>query len=103
MTQHSKPVVTVLTAPGENEPPGMDALRARAEVRFASDEPTLRDTLPGTDVMMVTDFRTEALAAACEEASVPCTLRLQPGYDHSYFFIASFIDEHLRYHAEKLQ
>ena len=45
----------------------------------------------------------EALAAACEEASVPCTLRLQPGYDHSYFFIASFIDEHLRYHAEKLQ
>jgi len=34
---------------------------------------------------------------------VPCTLRLQPGYDHSYFFIASFIDEHLRYHAEKLQ
>jgi phosphoglycerate dehydrogenase-like enzyme len=64
MTQHSKPVVTVLTAPGEKEPPGMDALRARAEVRFASDEPTLRDTLPGTDVMMVTDFRTEALAAA---------------------------------------
>ncbi len=64
MTQHSKPVVTVLTAPGENEPPGMDALRARAEVRFASDEPTLRDTLPGTDVMMVTDFRTEALEAA---------------------------------------
>ncbi|WP_421857850.1 D-2-hydroxyacid dehydrogenase [Marinobacter salarius] len=68
MTQHSKPVVTVLTAPGENEPPGMDALRARAEVRFASDEPTLRDTLPGTDVMMVTDFRTEALAAAWPSA-----------------------------------
>lgn len=68
MTQHSKPVVTVLTAPGEQEPPGMDALRARAEVRFASDEPTLRETLPGTDVMMVTDFRTEALAAAWPSA-----------------------------------
>ena len=68
MTQHSKPVVTVLTAPGEKEPPGMDALRARAEVRFASDEPTLRDTLPGTDVMMVTDFRTDALAAAWPSA-----------------------------------
>ncbi|MGM0769201.1 MAG: D-2-hydroxyacid dehydrogenase [Pseudomonadota bacterium] len=64
MTQPSKPVVTVLTAPGEKEPPGMDALRARATVRFACDEPTLRDTLPGTDVMMVTDFRTEALEAA---------------------------------------
>lgn len=68
MNQHTKPVVTVLTAPGENEPPGMDALRARAEVRFASDEPTLRETLPGTDVMMVTDFRTEALAAAWPSA-----------------------------------
>ncbi|MFT7338454.1 MAG: phosphoglycerate dehydrogenase-like enzyme [Marinobacter maritimus] len=64
MTQRSKPVVTVLTAPGEQEPPGMDSLRARAEVRFASDEATLRSTLPGTDIMMVTDFRTEALEAA---------------------------------------
>ena len=64
MTQRSKPVVTVLTASGEQEPPGMDSLRARAEVRFASDEATLRSTLPGTDIMMVTDFRTEALEAA---------------------------------------
>jgi len=64
MSQRNKPVVTVLTAPGEQEPPGMDSLRARAEVRFASDEATLRATLPGTDVMMVTDFRTEALEAA---------------------------------------
>ncbi|MDX1816407.1 MAG: D-2-hydroxyacid dehydrogenase [Marinobacter sp.] len=64
MTQQNQPVITVLTAPGEQEPPGMDAVRARAEVRFASDEQTLRETLPGTDVMMVTDFRTEALEAA---------------------------------------
>ncbi|MGO1461155.1 MAG: D-2-hydroxyacid dehydrogenase [Marinobacter sp.] len=64
MNQLSKPVVTVLTAPGEQEPPGIESLHARAEVRFASDEATLRSTLPGTDVMMVTDFRTEALEAA---------------------------------------
>lgn len=62
-------VVTVLTAPGEPEPPGLDALRARAEVRFASDEQTLRDTLPGTHVLMVTDFRTEALVAAWPTAN----------------------------------
>ncbi len=68
MTQPSKPVVTVLTAPDEPEPPGMDALRARAEVRFACDEQTLKDTLPGTDIMMVTDFRTEALEAAWDSA-----------------------------------
>jgi phosphoglycerate dehydrogenase-like enzyme len=68
MTQKTKPVVTVLTAPGEQEPPGMDALKARAEVRFAWDEATLNETLPGTNVMMVTDFRTEALAAAWPSA-----------------------------------
>jgi len=68
MTHPNKPVVTVLTAPDEPEPPGMEALRARAEVRFAFDEPTLRETLPGTDIMMVTDFRTEALEAAWESA-----------------------------------
>lgn len=64
MTRSDAPVITVLTAPGEPEPPGTDAIRARAEVRFASDEASLRETLPGTQVMMVTDFRTEALAAA---------------------------------------
>jgi S-formylglutathione hydrolase len=44
----------------------------------------------------------EALSAACEEAGVPITLRMQPGYDHSYFFIASFIDDHLKYHFHHL-
>jgi phosphoglycerate dehydrogenase-like enzyme len=68
MERTTKPVVTVLTAPGEPEPPGLDGLRARALVRFASDEATLRETLPGTDIMMVTDFRTEALDAAWSEA-----------------------------------
>lgn len=68
MTTHHRPVVTVLTAPGEPEPPGIEAVQARAEVRFASDEESLRRTLPGTDVMMVTDFRTEALEAAWPSA-----------------------------------
>ncbi len=45
----------------------------------------------------------EDLLAACQEAGVELNLRMQPGYDHSYFFIASFIDEHLKYHAEKLK
>ncbi|KPQ27823.1 MAG: D-3-phosphoglycerate dehydrogenase [Marinobacter excellens HL-55] len=72
MTESRKPVVTVLTAPGEAPPPGIEAVQARAEVRFACDEQTLRDTLPGTDVMMVTDFRTEAL-----EAAWPAADRLQ--------------------------
>ncbi|MGV8534107.1 S-formylglutathione hydrolase, partial [Pseudomonas aeruginosa] len=32
----------------------------------------------------------------------PLELRLQPGYDHSYYFIASFIEDHLRHHAQVL-
>ncbi|HLT12493.1 MAG TPA: D-2-hydroxyacid dehydrogenase [Marinobacter sp.] len=72
MTDSRKPVVTVLTAPNEPAPPGIEAVKARAEVRFACDEQTLRDTLPGTDVMMVTDFRTEAL-----EAAWPCADKLK--------------------------
>lgn len=44
----------------------------------------------------------EALEAACSEAGVDLTLRRQPGYDHSYFFIASFIEDHLRFHARHL-
>ena len=44
----------------------------------------------------------ESLEKACTEAGIPLNLRMQPDYDHSYFFIASFIDEHLRYHASRL-
>jgi S-formylglutathione hydrolase len=39
---------------------------------------------------------------ACKNASVPVILRMQPGYDHSYFFIASFIDDHISHHANAL-
>lgn len=48
-------------------------------------------------------LRPEALKSACEETGVPLTLRLQPGYDHSYFFIGSFIDDHLRFHSHHLR
>jgi len=44
----------------------------------------------------------EALKAAATACGHPLTLRLQEGYDHSYYFIASFIEEHLRYHAAAL-
>lgn len=44
----------------------------------------------------------EALETACSESGVDLTLRYQPGYDHSYFFIASFIEDHLRYHHARM-
>ncbi len=45
----------------------------------------------------------ELLRAACAKKGYPLTLRMHPGYDHSYYFIATFIDEHLRYHAAALK
>lgn len=44
----------------------------------------------------------ESLATAANQSHWPVTIRTQPGYDHSYFFIATFIEEHLRFHARYL-
>ena len=43
------------------------------------------------------------LQAVCEARGLPLTLRMQEGYDHSYHFIATFIGEHLAYHADALR
>ena len=47
-------------------------------------------------------LKPDLLAAACHRAGVPLTLRRQPGYDHSYYFIASFMEDHLNWHAQRL-
>jgi len=39
---------------------------------------------------------------ACKAAGIPLTLRMQPGYDHSYYFISTFMDDHLAWHAARL-
>jgi len=54
------------------------------------------------DQFLATQLRPEALQAAASRAGHPLTLRMQPGYDHSYFFIATFVDDHLRHHADAL-
>lgn len=48
-------------------------------------------------------LRPELLRAACDAAGHPLTLRLHAGYDHSYYFIASFLDEHFAHHAAALR
>ena len=47
-------------------------------------------------------FVPELLELACKEAGIPLTLRRRPGYDHSYYFISTFMADHLRWHAERL-
>jgi S-formylglutathione hydrolase len=44
----------------------------------------------------------ERLEQACKDAGYPLTLRRQPGYDHGYYFISTFIEDHLRHHARAL-
>lgn len=55
------------------------------------------------DDFLESQLKPDALKAAAQAAGHPLTLRLQPGYDHSYYFIASFIDDHLRHHAAALR
>lgn len=54
------------------------------------------------DGFLEEQLKPEALEVACEKVGHPITLRRQPGYDHSYFFISSFIDEHLEFHSKAL-
>lgn len=55
------------------------------------------------DPFLREQLKPELLQQACERAGHPLTLRLQEGYDHSYYFIASFIGEHLLHHAAALR
>ena len=54
------------------------------------------------DSFLVNQLKPELLQAACLAAKHPLTLRLHAGYDHSYFFIASFIADHIGHHADAL-
>lgn len=47
-------------------------------------------------------LKPQALLQAAKQVNADLTLRMQPGYDHSYYFIASFIEDHLRFHAQHL-
>lgn len=68
------------------------------------------DTLPAAilvdqgqdDNFLEEQLKPQLLVEACRERGAKLDLRMQPGYDHSYFFIASFMDEHLRFHAKQL-
>jgi S-formylglutathione hydrolase len=54
------------------------------------------------DAFLATQLKPELLEAACAEAGIALTLRRQAGYDHSYYFISTFMADHLRWHAERL-
>jgi S-formylglutathione hydrolase len=53
-----------------------------------------------SDEFMIEQLKPEMLSAAAQVSGYPLDLTLHDGYDHSYYFISSFIEEHLRFHAE---
>jgi S-formylglutathione hydrolase len=55
------------------------------------------------DNFLVEQLKPHLLEEACQKHGQPLTLRMQPGYDHSYYFISSFMADHLRWHAQKLK
>ena len=57
----------------------------------------------GADPFIEKELRPELLEQACRAAGIPLTLRRQPGYDHSYYFISTFMADHLAWHAERLR
>jgi S-formylglutathione hydrolase len=72
-------------------------------VKSARQAPKLLVDQGDADEFLRDQLRPELLQAAADAAGHPLTLRMQPGYDHSYYFIASFIGEHIAYHAEELR
>jgi S-formylglutathione hydrolase len=64
--------------------------------------PTLLVDQGSKDQFLETQLKPDLLRDACSRSNVSLELRMQEGYDHSYFFIASFVEEHLRFHARYL-
>jgi S-formylglutathione hydrolase len=79
--------------------------RKHDAVALIGDGARIRDILidQGTaDPFLAEQLRPQLLERACAEAGIALTLRMQPGYDHSYYFISTFMADHLRWHAARL-
>jgi S-formylglutathione hydrolase len=85
--------------------PDRAAWRAHDAVALIEDGARVDEILVdqgGADNFLVEQLRPELLEAACRDAGIALTLRMQPGYDHSYYFISTFMAEHLAWHAARL-
>ncbi|NYT40916.1 S-formylglutathione hydrolase [Sphingomonas sp. R-74633] len=56
-----------------------------------------------SDPFLEKELRPDLLATACGKAGIALTQRLQPGYDHSYYFVSTFLGDHIAWHAERLK
>jgi S-formylglutathione hydrolase len=84
-------------------PQGWRAHDAVALIENGARLPDLLVDQGGADAFLAEQLRPELLADACRAAGIPLTLRMQQGYDHSYYFISTFMADHLAWHAERLR
>jgi len=81
------------------------AWRRHDAVALIEDGARVRDILVDqgdADHFLAEQLRPGLLEQACMAAGIPLELRLRKGYDHSYYFISTFMEDHLRWHAERL-
>ena len=85
--------------------PDRAAWRAYDACALIADGARLPDLLVDqgeADNFLAEQLKTHLLVKACAKAGIPATIRMQPGYDHSYYFISSFMAQHVAWHAERL-
>jgi S-formylglutathione hydrolase len=78
------------------------AYDAVALIEDGGNVPELLVDIGEADSFLERELRPELLERACADAGISLTLRRQPGYDHSYYFISTFMADHVRWHAERL-
>ncbi len=78
-----------------------DACEVARGVADTSHWPRILVDQGGADPYLQEQLKPELLDAACKESGLALDLRIHDGYDHGYYFISSFIEEHLRFHAEQ--
>jgi S-formylglutathione hydrolase len=85
--------------------PDTEAWRAHDSVALIEDGARIDELLIDigeADPFLEKELRPELIEKACAEARIPLTLRRQPGYDHSYYFISTFMADHVRWHSQRL-
>ena len=85
---------------------GRESWRAHDAVALIEDGKRFSDLLidqGNADQFLSEQLKPHRLVQSCADAGIPITLRMQPGYDHSYYFISTFMADHLRWHADRLR
>jgi S-formylglutathione hydrolase len=91
-----------LTAYLGDDPAAWRAYDATALIADGARIPALLVDQGDADAFLAEQLRPDLLGAACDAAGIDATIRMQPGYDHSYYFISTVMADHVGWHAARL-